>query len=105
MAEKNDCPHCHAGDLYYNIAMRRRLLAAVSEIGKPHKILYNLISPLLKNATNIRTVRKDYTCSACNEMAFKCPHCDRWSELSAAPKQGETITCSLCGMQSVFRLD
>jgi hypothetical protein len=105
MAEGNCCPHCYTGKLYYNTAFRRRFMAMASEIGNPTKIAWNVISPLFKNAAGIKTVRKDYTCSECEKMAYACPHCDRWAKLYETPKQGATIECGHCDGKSVFRLD
>lgn len=105
MSDDNRCPHCYSGKLYYNTAFRRRMMAMVSELGNPHKIAWNVISPLFKNAAGIKTVRKDYTCAECQRMAFTCPHCDRWAKLDRTPKQAQTIECGNCGGKSVFRLD
>lgn len=106
MNDLPSCPHCHSGRLRRDGAWGRRFGAMASELTQPWKILWNTLSPLVRQAAQgMRVVRDDYLCESCNQSAFICPQCGNASKLYTKPKQAEVIKCSECGRESVFRLD
>ena len=101
------CPHCNSSEtVSIHFVVARRALAMIQEIAMPWKILWNILSPLARQAAQKMTVvRKEYICSACSKLCFVCPKCENTSRLYEGPTQASTITCETCNQQSVYRLD